>query len=367
MEVSRYNYAHQFGDAIECLMGDLQRMLVDGRYVLTEEVRRFEREFAAYLGAECVLGVNTGTDALTIALVALGIGRGDRVVTQANTFNATVSAIRLSGATPELVDADDATYLIDREQAAAAIGSQVRAIVPVHLYGKPTPLTTLIALADRHGVFVLEDAAQAHGARIHGRRVGSLGTAGCFSFHPSKNLAAAGDAGAIATRDRALAARIAEHRNLGQRTQNDHVITGANSKLDALQARILSWKLPHLDEWNRRRQRVARLYREGLEGVPLAFQEWSPGEAHVFHLFTVRTDRRDALIAHLQAAGVDAVVRYPAPIHLQPAFADLGWRRGQFPVAERLARELLCLPIRPDMPLTEIEFVVDAVRGFFGQ
>jgi len=369
--IGRYNYADQFGDSIECVLDEVRRMLVDGRYVLTEEVCQFEREFAAYLGVPCVCGVNSGTDALTLALKALGIGPGDEVITQANTFHATVAAIRMSGATPRLVDADDRTYLISQSQVAAAIGARTRAVVPVHLYGKATPLAHLMSLADRYALAVVEDAAQAHGARIDGRPAGSVGTAGCFSFHPSKNLAAAGDAGAVATSDRRLAERIGQLRNLGQRAQNEHVIVGANSKLDAIQARILSVKLPRLDDWNARRRAVARLYRQGLAGLPVDFQEWSAGEGapgadHVFHLFTVRTECRDALLAHLQAAGIDAVVRYPTPIHLQPAFADLGWQRGQFPVAERLARELLCLPIRPDMTPGETAAVVDSVRRFFG-
>lgn len=365
MKVPRYNYPQQFGDSAATLLEELGHMMLDGRYVLTEEVRHFERSFAEYLGVGNVRGVNTGTDAILVALIALGIGKGDAVITQANTFNATVNAIRFSGATPVLVDADEKSFLIDESQVAGAITPQTRAIIPVHLYGKPTPMHSLLSLGSRKNVSLVEDAAQAHGARIDGKAIGSIGIAGCFSFHPSKNLAAAGDAGAIATHDNKLTERIERIRNLGERQQNEHLLPGVNSKLDAIQARILSWKLPHLDDWNESRRRVARWYRQGLADLPLAFQTWTEGEEHVFHLFQVRTAQRDALFTYLLKAGIDVVIRYPTPIHLQPAFAEYGWRLGQFPVAEKLANELLCLPIRPDLSESEAQYVVEQVRKFF--
>jgi len=247
----------------------------------------------------------------------------------------------------------------------AAVTRRTRAIIPVHLYGKPTPLTELLALARDKGLVVIEDAAQAHGARIHGRRVGTFGIAGCFSFHPSKNLAAAGDAGAIVTDDHELAQQIARARALGQQGQNEHVTVGYNSKLDSLQARILSYKLGRLDEWNAARRERAALYRDALRDLPLSFQREDPDEEHVYHLFQVRTEYRDDLLAHLKREGVDAVVRYPVPIHLQPAFEHRGWRRGQFPIAERLAKELLCLPIRPNLTESDVAFVAGSVGAFF--
>ena len=220
-------------------------------------------------------------------------------------------------------------------------------------------------VAGTRNVAVIEDAAQAHGARTGGKRVGGIGVIGCFSFHPSKNLAAAGDAGAIATHDPALAAAIECRRALGQEGQNHHIVVGLNSKLDAIQARILEYKLGLLDGWNASRQQVARSYRERLGDLPVTFQREDPGEEHVYHLFQLGTSYRDDLLRHLVSHGVGATVRYPAPIHLQPAFADHGWRKGQFPHAERCARELLCLPIRPDMAESEIDRVADAVRSFF--
>lgn len=365
MKVSRYNFVPQFGDAIESLLDDIRSMLLEGRYVLTREVMEFERTFAAYVGTRFALGVNTGTDALVIAMMALGVSRGDEVITHANTFHATVAAICLAGATPVLVDAEEDTFLIDRSQIEAAVTPHTRVLMPVHLYGKPTAMEEILALAEKHGLFVVEDAAQAHGAHIDGQRVGSIGDIGCYSFHPSKNLAAAGDGGAICTNRDDLFSRMEECHTLGQRRQNDHVRLGLNSKLDAIQALVLSTKLPHLDRWNEQRRNVAAMYRERLTGLPLRFQAFSKDEGHVYHLFQIRTDRRDALCKHLCEAGVDAVVRYPTPVHLQPAFSARGWRRGQFPVAERLANELLCLPIRPDLTVSEIDHVTGCIHSFF--
>lgn len=365
MNVARYDYRAQFGETSESLFADIREMLLSGQYILTDHVSEFERSFADYLGVPHVKAVNSGTDALLIALRALDIGLGDEVITQANTFYATVAAIRHTGATPVLVDADEESFLIDESQVSSAITPRTRAIVPVHLYGKPTPMRGLLDLARRKGLFIIEDAAQAHGARLDGRRAGSFGDIGCFSFHPSKNLAAAGDGGAIAIGCGRRAERVRRLRELGQCGQNNHVALGFNSKLDAIQARVLLWKLPQLDTWNERRRRIAAIYRERLSKLPIGFQSVTPGEEHVYHLFQIRTKLRDALLDHMQRAGIDAVVRYPFPIHLQEAFNDCKWMAGQFPAAERLAKELLCLPIRPDMSLEEIDYVCHKLAAFF--
>jgi dTDP-4-amino-4,6-dideoxygalactose transaminase len=367
MKVARYNYAHQLGSDIEPLIADLRAMLVAGRYELTAEVRQFESQLAQFLGARFVRGVNTGTDALVVALRALRIGRGDEVITQANTFHATVGAIELVGATPILVDVDPETFLLDRQQLGDAVGPRTRVLMPVHLYGKPTPMAEIVALAESRGLFVIEDAAQAIGARTEGQSVATFGHFGCFSFHPSKNLSAAGDGGAVVARNAELDEALRRQRELGQVGQNNHVVVGFNTKLDALQARILSWKLPHLEQWNEHRRKAAGWYRERLAGLPLGFQGRTEGETHVYHLFQVRTPQRDALLAHLREHDIDAVVRYPTPIHLQPAFAAYGWKAGRFPVAEALAKELLCLPIRPDIGVEEIDYVADCVHDFFGK
>ena len=365
-ECGRYHYEAQFQPGFDALLKDLGAMLLGGQYVLSSHVDEFQRSFASFTGTSYSLGVNSGTDALLIALRALGIGRGDEVITQANTFHATVAAIELAGATPVLVDADEESFLIDLPAVRSAITPRTRAIIPVHLYGKPTPMSDLLALSRQKSLVIVEDAAQAHGARVEGKCVGSFGIAGCFSFHPSKNLAAAGDAGAIVTDDATVAHRVEQIRALGQRQQNDHVVLGYNSKLDSLQARILSHKLPHLDEWNAQRRRVAALYRDALRNDPVSFQREDAHEEHVYHLFQIRSEYRDDLLGHLKRNGVDAVVRYPVPIHRQPAFQHHGWRIGQFPVAERLADELLCLPIRPDLTEDDVAFVSGCVSSFFG-
>jgi dTDP-4-amino-4,6-dideoxygalactose transaminase len=366
ISVGRYDYPAQFED-IEALTARIGQMLLAGNYVLGQDLLAFERRFAAYLGTGHAIGVNTGTDALLLAMMALGIGPGDQVITQANTFYATVAAICLAGATPVLVDATDDCWLMDDGAVGGAITTRTRAIMPVHLYGKPTPMDAIMTMARTNGLRVIEDAAQAHGARIFGQRAGSIGDIGCFSFHPSKNLAAAGDAGAIVTNDAEIAILCRVRRELGQDGQNQHIALGLNSKIDAIQAVILDAKLDHLDGWNADRRRVAAAYIERLGDLPLRFQARSDDEDHVYHLFQIRCDARDALLSHLRERGIDAVIRYPQPIHLQTAFADRGWTKGQFPVAEALANELLCLPLRPGMTEAEIACVCAAVSGFFGR
>ena len=364
MKVPRYDYRSHF-DRFDDFMVELSTMIAAGHYVLSEEVTEFERAFAEYLGCSCVVGVNTGTDALLSSLLALDLQPHDEVMTQANTFNATVAAICLAGLKPVLIDADEDSFLINADHALAGIGARTRVLLPVHLYGKPTPMGALLRECEKRGLDLVEDAAQAHGARIGGRRVGTFGVLGCFSFHPSKNLAAAGDGGAVATNRADLQRRLATLRTLGQAAQNDHVHLGYNTKLDAIQAKILSWKLPALDRWNGERRNIARAYREQLLDLPLTFQSWDEDEEHVFHLFVIRTAQRNRLLEYLRSKGIDAVVRYPVPIHLQRAFSNCGWRAGQFPVAEALAHELLCLPIRPNLTLIEVEYVADCIRAFF--
>lgn len=366
MKIRRYDYAAQLDD-VDALMDDLKSILLSGEYILSDEVRRFESAFADFIGVRHARALNSGTDALIVGLRCVGVKPGDEVITHANTFYATVAAIVLAGGTPVLVDADERSFLIDQAQAADAITGRTRALLPVHLYGKPTPMAALMEIAQKRDVLLIEDAAQAHGAAIDGKRVGSFGTFAAFSFHPSKNLAAAGDAGALVTASDDLAHDVDAYRNLGQWVQNDHRMLGINSKMDALQARVLFTKLKSLEEWTRARNDVARDYRERLRGLPVSFQSIDPGEVHAYHLFQLRCERRDALAEHLRELGIDVVVRYPSPIHLQPAFADYGWKRGEFPVAEKLAGELLCLPIRPHMPEVEIEYVVAGVRTFFGR
>jgi dTDP-4-amino-4,6-dideoxygalactose transaminase len=365
--VARYDFAAQLGGDLEAVLESMRQVVLRGGHGPDAEVAAFEAEFATFLGARYACGVNTGTDALVMALGALGVGSGDEVVTQANTFHATVAAVCLCGARPVLADARDDTFLMDEERFAAALTPRTKVVIPVHLFGKPTPMQRISSLSAAHGFAIVEDAAQAHGARIDGQRVGTFGTFGCFSFHPSKNLASAGDGGAVVTQDAELALEIRRRRALGQVRQNVHEVVSGNSRLHELQAVVLRAKLPKLDGWNAKRRELAATYRDALDDLPLSFQAIEPQEEHVFHLFQVRSGERDALLTYLQRLGIDAVVRYPTPVHLQPAFAGLGWQRGEFPVAERLAEELLCLPLRPDMSDGEISAVVEGVRAFYGR
>ena len=367
MSIRRYDYAAQFGGDLDGVVERIRSILTRGEYDRSEEARAFERAFAAYNEIDCARAVGCGTDALIFSLRALGIGPGDEVITQANTFYATVAAIAVAGATPVLVDVDESSFLMRPEEVEAAITPRTRAAIPVHLYGKPAPMPALMRIAKRHEIAVIEDAAQAHGARTDGRRVGTFGDAGCFSFHPSKNLAAAGDAGCVITRSEELARSIEAHRTHGQLVTHEHVCLGVNSKMDAIQATVLLSKLPKLDAWNRRRRELAREYRKRLDGLDLGFQREDPAEEHVYHLFQVRARERDELLDYLQRKEIDAVVRYPNPIHLQPVFERFGWRRGQFPVSEMLGRELLCLPLRPDMSESEQDEVAGAVREFYAR
>lgn len=365
MNVKRYDYASQFPQA-ESLFADLQAMILNGDYVLADQVQSFESQFAAYLGCSFAVGVNSGTDALILALLAAGIGPGDEVITQANTFHATVLAIHRVGATPVLVDACPRTYLMDVQQVPHVLSPRTRAILPVHLYGKPTAMQPILDLAQKHQLIVIEDAAQSHGAIWQGQKTGSFGHLACFSFHPSKNLAAAGDGGCVVGQDPVLEERLNVLRNLGMERQNHHVVCGLNSKLDALQARILQHKLSYLDGWNADRRRIAAQYRAGLTNLPLRFQSEDEGETHAYHLFQIETAHRNKLLEYLVDRGIEVTVRYPTPIHQQPAFAHLAFP-GSFPVAERLSRELLCLPIRPGMPDAEIQYVIQCVQAFFGE
>jgi dTDP-4-amino-4,6-dideoxygalactose transaminase len=364
MGIRRYDYAAQFGDDLDVVVEKIRFILKRGDYDRSEEARDFERAFAHYVDVAYARTVGCGTDALILTLRSLGIGPGDEVITQANTFYATAAAIVLAGATPVLVDVDEQTYSIDLAQVRGAITARTRALLPVHLYGKPAPMTELMSIAGRHALAVVEDAAQAHGASIAGKRVGSFGIAGCFSFHPSKNLASAGDAGCVVTSSEDLAEKIVAHRTHGQLVVHHHECLGINSKMDALQAVVLLSKLPKLDGWNRRRRAIAARYRQRLAGCGVGFQREGLDEEHVYHLFQIRTPRRDALLDFLQSRGIDAVVRYPVPIHLQPAFAKFGWRAGTYPVSEALANELLCLPLRPDMADAEVDEVCEAVADF---
>ncbi|MFD9428882.1 MULTISPECIES: DegT/DnrJ/EryC1/StrS aminotransferase family protein [unclassified Streptomyces] len=355
MIVTKYNHRSQFED-LDALTHQIRATLESGDYILSPAVEQFEERLAAHTGVAHAVGVNSGTDAIVLALRALGIGPGDEVITVANTFHASVLAITSVGARPVLVDCTPDSYLMDLDQVDAAVTPRTRALLAVHLFGQALDMDRIAAIADRHSLAIVEDCAQAIGARWAGRRVGSFGQAGCFSFHPSKNLAAAGDGGALVTDDAAIARQVRTLRSLGQHQQNDHVERGYNSKLDAIQALVLNHKLDQVDKWNSRRSDIAGEYARALTGAELTPTP-PAGERHVFHLYQVTLAHRDHVLAELTRHGVEAVVRYPVPVHRQRAFADLHLP-ARFPQAQAQAENTLCLPIRPDLTDREVDYVV---------
>ena len=347
------------------LGGELQRACVTalerGDYILGSDVRAFEEEFAAYCEVEHAIGVDSGTSALELALRAVGVGVGDEVITVANTFVATAFAISHCDAIPVLVDADPVTYTIDTDQVAAAVTSRTRAIMPVHLYGQPADMEPIRAIAQAHGLALIEDACQAHGARERGRRVGGLGTAAAFSFYPAKNLGAHGDGGMVVTNDDEVAERIRLLRNYGEVTKYSSEMVGYNRRLDTIQAAMLRVKLPHLDRWNGARREHAALYDRLLEGLPLVRPATRSDVDHVWHLYVVRVRDRHRVRQRLLDEGIETGIHYPVPIHLQPAYRELGHRGGDFPVSERYADEILSLPMYPELLDDAIRRVVDAL------
>lgn len=345
------------------------RVLASGAFVGGEEVAGLEREFAAFCGTTHACAVANGTDALQLALRAYGVGPGDEIVTVANTFIATGEAVLLVGARPVFVDVDLATHTLDPARLEAAITPRTKVILPVHLYGHPADMTAIGAVAGRHGLPVLEDAAQAHGAEWLGRRAGGLGHAACFSFYPTKNLGAFGDAGMVTSSDTAFVARVRQIANHGAGAHRyDNVVLGTNSRLDALQAAILRVKLRHLPRWNAERRERAAAYSRAFEDVPgVVPPREREGARSAWHLYTVRLPERDALSAHLQARGIGTAIHYPRPIHLQPAMAVARGRPGELPVSEQLSREVLCLPLYPELALADVERVAGEVRSFIGR
>jgi dTDP-4-amino-4,6-dideoxygalactose transaminase len=339
----------------------IARVLESGQFVLGDEVAAFEREFAAYSGAAHGVGVSSGTAALHLALVAADIGPGDEVITVPFTFVASVAAITYTGATPVLVDVDPDSLTLNPEGLAAAITPRTKAIVPVHLYGQPADMDPIIATARARNLVVIEDAAQAHGARYRRRPVGSVGDATCFSFYPSKNLGACGEGGIVLTNRTDIADRVRLLRSWGERARYHHDIPAFNARLQGLQGAILRVKLRHLESWTERRRAHAARYGDLLADAGLVLPVERSGDRHVYHLYTVRSRERDALGAALAAEGIETGLHYPIPVHLQPAYTSLGYARGAFPIAEQAAAEVLSLPLFPEMTDTQVVSVAAAV------
>ncbi len=362
MQIPFVDLQAQYSAIKEEIEEAIQDVLDKCIFVGGEPVEAFEREFAAFCRAEYAIGVANGTDALHLALRALGIGAGDEVITAANSFIASAASIQMVGARPVFVDIDPTTYTLDPELIEAAITPQTRAIMPVHLYGQPANIQPIIELAARKNLFVVEDAAQAHGAEYHGKRIGSIGHVACFSFYPSKNLGAYGDGGAVTTSDPDVLHRLLQLRNHGRSTKYEHGVVGYNSRLDTLQASILRVKLRHLNRWNRQRQEVAQWYKEELAGTGLVTPLVRSHSTHVYHLYVVSTPQRESIQAGLQAAGIATGIHYPLPLHLQPAFSHLGYKAGDMPCAEAAATQILSLPMFPEVSREQTQRVAEVIR-----
>jgi len=328
-------------------------------------VDKFEGEFARFCECDWAVGVGSGTEALRLTLHTLGVGPGDEVITVPNSFIATAEAISWCGAKPVFVDVRPDTYTLDPDRLEAAISARTKALIPVHLFGQTADMDPIAAVAAAHDLIVIEDACQAHGARYQGRRAGSLGWAGCFSFYPGKNLGAYGEAGAVTTNDANLAERLRLLRDHGQSQRYRHQLVGCNSRMDGLQAAVLTVKLRYLESWNQARSRVAQLYNRLLTQVPgVSTPQQGEYRDHIHHVYAIRTPNRDGLARHLLDHGIGCGIHYPVPIHLQPAYLDLGLGEGSFPVAERCAREFLSLPIYPELTEDQVNIVVRHIAEF---
>lgn len=342
------------------------RVIDSDSFINSREVTHFETEWAAYLGVQLAIGVNSGLDALELSLRALKIGPGDDVLVPSNTYIATALAATHVGANPVFVEPDPATHLIDLNQLEATRTPTSRAVIPVHLYGQAVNMRQLMEWADKHGIYVIEDNAQAHGAAWEGQTTGSWGHVNATSFYPGKNLGALGDAGAVSTNDPHIADTIRRLRNYGSDVKYYNREVGFNKRLDEMQAAFLRVKLPQLPQWTQARQKIAQQYHSELHGIgDLILPKTAEGATHVYHLFVVRTRHRAALMKHLADRGIGTLIHYPVPPHLQECYIDLGHRKGDFPIAEQLAKEVLSLPIWPGMTEAEVQTVTKAIRDFF--
>ena len=341
--------------------GAIQRVVESGAFIMGPELRAFEDEFARFIGVEHCIGVGSGTSALRAALLALGVGSGDEVLMPANTYIACALATSQTGAVPAFVDvADD--YLLRAEDVERALTPRTKAIMVVHLYGQAADVEAIVALARRRGIAVIEDASQAHGSRLNGRRVGSFGDVATFSFYPGKNLGAYGDGGAVVTNDAEIAERVRLHRDFGQKKKYEHLIKGDNDRLDSLQAAVLRVKLRHIDAWNSGRRAAARQYDQKVAELGLRAPECRADEAHVYHLYVVEVPERDALMARFAEADIQVGIHYPVPIHLQPAYRDLDIPRGAFPRTEAAADRILSLPMFAEITSEQIDRVARVLK-----
>ena len=357
----------QYAALREEVLAALDRVGSKAAFILGEEVQEFEREFAAYCGVKHCVAVNSGTSALHLALLGVGVQAGDEVITTPNTFIATAEAISYTGAKPVFVDIDPRTANIDPGKIAAAVTPRTRAILPVHLYGLAAEMDAILEIAAQHHLAVIEDACQAHGARYHGKRVGSIGNAAAFSFYPSKNLGAYGEGGALTTNDDALAAQARALRSHGESRRYFHDAIGYNYRMDGFQGAILRVKLPRLEQWNARRKELAEIYRRTLAGARVELQEGGASGERVDHLFVVYVADRDAVRARLEERGVQTGIYYPLPIHLQKPYQALGYQRGDLPQAERACERVISMPLYPEMTNEQAAYAAQTLREIVGE
>lgn len=343
------------------------KILSEGNFILGKEVEEFEKAYARYLGVKYCIGVGSGSAGLRLGLRALGVGPGDEVITQANTFISTVLPILELGATPRLVDIIPTTYQIDPQEIEKTITKKTKVILPVHLYGIPAPMDRILKIAKKHKLIVLEDACQAHGSSFKGKKCGAFGEISVFSFYPGKNLGAAGDGGAVVTSNLSLDKKLRAMRHIGQFEKYKHDIFGYNSRLDTIHAAVLSIKLKHLEDWNKGRRKIASLYNALLSNLPIVLPPQLDDRYVVnYHLFVIRTEKRDDLLQYLQENGIYAGIHYPIPVHLQKAVISmLGYKKGDFPITERYSEEILSLPIFPELTKKEVGYICSLIRKFF--
>jgi dTDP-4-amino-4,6-dideoxygalactose transaminase len=354
----------QYEGIREEIRTEIDSVLDSTQFILGDAVDQFEKEFASYLGIKHVIGVGSGLDALRLSLEAAGVGHGDEVIIPANTFIATALAVSAVGAKPVLVDCTENTYQIDPDLIERAISPNTKVIMPVHLYGQSADMGAIEAIAESYKLEVIEDAAQSHGTLFLDRPCGTFGRAGCFSFYPGKNLGAYGDGGAVVTNDDEFAATLRTLRNYGQEIKYLHVTKGINSRLDTLQAAVLRVKLRHLDRYNSLRSDHAASYSDALAGYRVIVPKIDSRSSHIFHLYVLRSQDRDGLQRHLASLGIQTGIHYPVPIHLQPAYRELGFNRGAFPVTETLATEILSLPLFPELSSDQVQLVIEGVSSF---
>ncbi|HUY14275.1 MAG TPA: DegT/DnrJ/EryC1/StrS family aminotransferase [Terriglobia bacterium] len=359
MKVPYFDLKTQYADLRDEILAAVDRVCGNASFILGEEVASFEREFAAYCETKYCVALNSGTSALHLALLAAGVGPGDEVITTANTFIATAEAISYTGALPVFVDIDPMTANIDPSRIEQAITSRTKAILPVHLYGRPADIDSIAEIARRYDLTVIEDACQAHGARYHGRRAGSLARAAAFSFYPGKNLGAYGEGGALTTNDEEIAQFARTLRDHGQTKRYFHDFIGYNYRMDGFQGAVLRVKLKRLDEWTAKRQHLASLYRNLLTGAPMELPQDDPGIECAYHLFVAYVDDRDGVRDALEARGIQTAIHYPRPVHLQRPYATLGYEPGSLPHTERACNQVLSLPLFPEMTAEQVRYVAE--------